>query len=99
MPPDELIWNARALDDLARLDQQVARRVIAAAERYCATRSGNVCRLTGHEMYRLRVGDWRVRFVQRSELRPALPPGTEPVTIRVIEVLRVRHRSVAYDDL
>lgn len=47
MPPEELVWNARALGDLACLDRQVARRVVEAMERYQATGGGNVRRLTG----------------------------------------------------
>jgi hypothetical protein len=63
-------------------------------ERYVATGGGNVRRPTGHAMYRLRVGDWRVRFTRRTETR-----ARDEAAIEVVEVLRVRHRREAYDDL
>jgi hypothetical protein len=48
---------------------------------------------------RLHVGDWRVRFRDRIEERQATAPATGTVRVWVIEVVRVLHRSVAYDDL
>ena len=48
---------------------------------------------------RLRVGDWRVRFTDQVEERPAEPPATGTIQVRVIEVTRVCHRREAYDDL
>jgi mRNA-degrading endonuclease RelE of RelBE toxin-antitoxin system len=101
MPPEEIVWNTHALADLARLDRQVARRVVAAMERYVATGGGNVRRLAGQApaMYRLRVGGWRVRFIRRVEPRSPVPPEVTPVTVPVLGVPRVRHRREAYDDL
>ena len=76
-------WTGAAIDDMAALDKTVARRVKQAVERFAAGRSGSVKELQGLDPpeYRLRVGDWRVRF----EL--------DTVTLRV---LRVRNRREAY---
>jgi hypothetical protein len=73
--------------DIRRLDQQVARRVYQAVEHYATTDQGNVIRLqgTGDEL-RLRVGDWRVRFTERIVTRPAEPPATGEVQVRLVEV-------------
>jgi hypothetical protein len=61
----------------------VALRIIAAIQRFAATGVGNVQGLRGIHPpeFRLRVGDWRVRFHDRSDL---------------IAVLRVRNRKDAY---
>ncbi len=76
-------WTEPALADLAALDQGIARRVKQAVERFAVTGAGKVRRLQGIDPpeYRLRVGDWRVRF--------HLAEGT-------IRVLRVRNRREAY---
>ena len=75
----------RAERDLRGLDARVARRIVQALERFAETEAGDVRRLTDVEPpeWRLRVGDWRVRF--RYDYNQ-----------RVIEVLRVLHRSDAY---
>jgi len=59
--------------------QGIARRVRQAVERFADTGAGNVKRLQGIDPpeYRLRVGDYRVRFHQEGE---------------TIHILRVRHR-------
>jgi len=52
-------------------------------ERFAASGAGEVVQLRGYDPpeFRLRVGDWRVRFAQDA--------GT-------IRILRVRHRREAY---
>jgi mRNA interferase RelE/StbE len=61
-----LAWDQRALDDLGTLgsrDRRLARRVLAAIERYAEGDFGDVRKLAGtSDEYRLRVGDWRVLF-------------------------------------
>jgi mRNA interferase RelE/StbE len=76
-------WTDLALEDLAALDKGIARRVKQAVERFAETGAGNVKKLQGIDPpeYRLRVGDYRVRF-QLSDKTPC--------------VLRVRHRSEIY---
>ncbi len=59
-------------------------RIVAAVERLAETGMGDVRRLRGkeQEIYRVRVGDWRVLFTRRKAM--------------VILVLRVRPRASAY---
>ena len=79
----EVEWTETALDDMAALDKGIARRVKQAVERFADTGAGNVKRLQGIDPpeYRLRVGDYRVRFHMNDE---------------TIQVLRVRNRREAY---
>ena len=79
----EIEWTETALEQMAALDKGIARRVKQAVERFADTAAGNVKRLQGVDPaeYRLRVGDYRVRFY--------LEGGT-------IQVLRVRNRREAY---
>ncbi len=78
----DLEWSESALGDVAALDKGVARRIQRAVERFAETETGNK-RLQGIDPpeYRLRVGEWRVRFV--------LSGGK-------ILVLRVLNRKDAY---
>jgi mRNA interferase RelE/StbE len=73
--------------DLRRLDQQVRRRVIAALDGLSAQPPhGDISRLAGIEReWRLRVGDWRVRF-------------TRDQTTHTVYALRVLPRGRAYRD-
>jgi len=76
-------WTEPSLEDLAALDKTVAQRLKRAVERFGETGAGNVKKLQGIDPpeYRLRVGDWRVRFHQDHE---------------TVRVLRVRNRREAY---
>jgi len=79
----EIEWTEAALEDMAGLDRGIARRVKQVVERFAETGSGNVKRLQGVDPpeYRLRVGDYRVRFHQEGE---------------TIRILQVRNRREAY---
>lgn len=68
---------------MAALDKGIARRVKNTAERFAATGAGNVKKLQDIEPpeYRLRVGDYRVRFELQGE---------------TMRILRVRNRREAY---
>jgi mRNA interferase RelE/StbE len=68
---------------MAALDKEIARRVKLAVERFAGTGTGNLKKLQGIDPpeYRLRVGDYRVRFRQDGE---------------TIRILRVRNRREAY---
>lgn len=57
-------WTPRAQKDLRHLDPQTRERVVAAVLRFGETRQGDVLKLAGKHPpeYRLRVGNWRVRF-------------------------------------
>ena len=75
-----------ARKDLRRLDRQVQQRIVDALDRLAAGEllSGDVRRLVGSTEYRLRVGDWRVRFELDGERL-------------LITVVRVLPRGRAYD--
>ena len=79
----EIEWTGTALEDMAALDKGIARRVKQTVERFADTGAGNVKRLQGIDPpeYRLRVGDYRVRFHLEGE---------------TIQVLGVRNRRAAY---
>ncbi len=79
----KIAWSGPALADMASLDQAIARRVNQSIERFAESGAGDVKRLQGIEPpeYRLRSGDYRVRFY------------SDGVTITV---LRVRNRREAY---
>ena len=79
----EIEWTETALGDMAAFDKGIGRRVKQAVERFADTGAGNVKRLQGIDPpeYRLRVGDYRVRFHPDDE---------------TVQVLRVRNRREAY---
>lgn len=96
----EIVYSASAERDLDRLDPQVARRILATVRRYAETGGGDIRRLAaGGGALRPRVGDWRVRFHERSEARESPRTASEMVHVRIIEVTRIRHRGMAHDDL
>ncbi|MBI4492933.1 MAG: type II toxin-antitoxin system RelE/ParE family toxin [Chloroflexi bacterium] len=84
MPPERyrLIIANRFAKDLRRLDQQVQQRILAALQNlehdpYLGEKV--VARETG--AWRLRVGDWRIRY---------------DIVGEEVHALRVRHRREAY---
>jgi mRNA interferase RelE/StbE len=67
------------------LDATTRQRILAAVKRLCDESQGDVRRLQGvSEVYRLRVGDWRVIFSYQDDL--------------TILVHRVRPRGDAYKE-
>lgn len=78
-----VVLSTEAQADLAGLDRAVALRIIKAIHRFATTGAGNVQGLHGIHPpeFRLRCGDWRVRFHDHGDW---------------IDVLRVRKREVAY---
>lgn len=73
-------WNQPALDDLSKLDRGIARRIRQAVDRLAQGGSVDIKKLQGIDppVFRLRVGDYRVRFRQDEE------------TIRIVRVLNRR---------
>jgi mRNA interferase RelE/StbE len=76
-----VVLTASAQQDLRRLDRPVATRILDALARLAETGQGDVTRLRGvADEWRLRVGDWRVRFrydhpTQMLEVLRILPRG------------------------
>jgi mRNA interferase RelE/StbE len=76
-------WSEGARADVRRLDQKTAMRIFEALGRFAETGAGDVKKLKGEDTeYRLRVGDYRVRFTES-------PAGT-------LHIHAVRHRREAY---
>lgn len=85
-PHWQVVIDDRARKDLRRLDPPTRRRVLDAITRLGqnAELTGDVKRLKGSNEYRLRVGDWRVRFERDGRQL-------------IIAVIRVLPRGRAYD--
>ncbi len=85
----EVQWTRPAVHDLRRLDHGTVLRIRAAVLRYAETAQGDVRRLTNVEpmTWRLRVGDYRVRFRFETE--------DDWETERIL-IQRVLHRREAY---
>ena len=80
----KLVLTDQAKADLAGLDRATRLRIAAALQRLILTNAGNIKKLQGIEPpeYRLRTGDWRVRFYY---------PDSDTVRIN-----RVQNRKDAY---
>lgn len=75
-------WTEQAKSDLRKIERRQAMSILLDLTRYGETGHGDVKRLQDSDQYRLRVGDYRVRFL-------ALEDGT-------LRILHVRHRKDAY---
>jgi mRNA interferase RelE/StbE len=81
-----VVVDDRARKDLRRIDPGTRQRILRAIARLAqgAELTGDIKRLQGSREYRLRVGDWRVRFER----------GDRELTITVVRILP---RGRAYD--
>ncbi len=79
----KVIWSDRAKINLRAIEQATALRILHTLARMLATGEGDVKRLRNVEPpeFRLRVGDYRVRFHDLGD---------------AIEILSVKHRRDAY---
>ena len=79
----KIAWTDQAKADIRAIDRETALDVLHNLARFVANEEGDVKRLQGIEPpeFRLRLGDYRVRFHDRGDS---------------IEILRVRHRKDAY---
>ena len=80
---------SKAAKDLKALTPSDRARIIRKIEQYAddpASQANNVKALQGSDLYRLRVGDYRVLFTIAGD-----------GTVSVMLVHRVRHRREAYD--
>lgn len=78
-----ITWEDAAKADIRAIDRQEAMRILHAIGRYLLTGEGDIVRLQGIEPpeYRLRVGDYRVRYYDHGSS---------------IHVIALRHRREAY---
>lgn len=81
--PRKIVWTDQAKAQLRAIDKDTALRILHALARLISTGEGDVKRLQDIDPpeFRLRVGDYRVRFHDLGD---------------AIEVLAVRHRREAY---
>jgi mRNA interferase RelE/StbE len=78
-----VLFRPQAAKDLERLPNRDRDQLEAAIERFAQGGSGDVKMLAGEgRQLRLRVGDWRVRFVYEKP--------------NIIRILHIRHRREAY---
>ncbi|MBI3645930.1 MAG: type II toxin-antitoxin system RelE/ParE family toxin [Acidobacteriales bacterium] len=79
----KIVWSDRAKANLRAIEQATALRILQTLARVLSTGEGDVKRLRNIEPpeFRLRVGDYRVRFYDFGES---------------IEILSVKHRREAY---
>jgi mRNA interferase RelE/StbE len=81
-------WTKKATKDMRKLPTDVRKRIFAKITQYAtdpASLANNVKALVGSDDYRLRVADYRVIY------------RVEGDTVTVMVVMRVRHRSEAYE--
>ncbi len=77
-------WSKEAQKTLQRIDRLTSARILRAVQRLATSGAGDVKRLVGgDDLYRLRVGDWRVIF-------------TRDDAVRVLTVERIAPRGDAY---
>ncbi|WP_263374843.1 type II toxin-antitoxin system RelE family toxin [Granulicella aggregans] len=76
-----IVWTEPARADVRRIDREMAMRILTALDRFVRTGEGDVKALQGRDELRLRVGDYRLFFVNIEE---------------DIELRRVLHRREAY---
>jgi mRNA interferase RelE/StbE len=81
--PKKIVWKDRAKAELRAIEQGTALRILHALARAILTGEGDVKRLQDIDPpeFRLRVGDYRVRFRDFNDS---------------IEILSVKHRREAY---
>ena len=81
--PRKIVWTDQAKAQLRAIDQPTALRILHALARLLATGEGDVKRLQDIDPpeFRLRVGDYRVRFHDQGD---------------TIRITAVKHRREAY---
>jgi mRNA-degrading endonuclease RelE of RelBE toxin-antitoxin system len=78
-------WTEQAKSDVRAIDRKTAVDLLHGLARFVTTEEGDVKRLQDIDPpeFRLRLGDYRVRFYDHGDS---------------IEILRVKHRKDAYRD-
>jgi mRNA interferase RelE/StbE len=75
-------WTAQAKSELRQIEREQAMRILLELTRYGETGQGDVKRLQASDQFRLRVGDYRLRFI-------VLEDGT-------MRIVRIGHRKDVY---
>jgi mRNA interferase RelE/StbE len=75
-------WTEQAKGELRKIEREQAMKILLELTRYGKTGQGDVKRLQASDQFRLRVGDYRVRF-------KVLEDGT-------LRIVHVRRRKDAY---
>ena len=75
-------YSAAALSQSRKLQATIRERIGKRLEQYALTGHGDVKKLIGRSGLRLRVGDWRILFVEDSD---------------TILILAIGHRREIYD--
>jgi len=76
-------WTEVSLKQLEKLDRSVSKRIVDKVESIAENPFSFVTKLKGFELYRLRVGDYRVIMSIEGEKM-------------IVFILEVGHRSVIY---
>ncbi|GJQ24543.1 MAG: hypothetical protein HBSAPP01_23330 [Candidatus Brocadia sapporoensis] len=80
----KLLLTRKAEKDLDKLDENIRQRIIKALDKFTEDpRNADIKKLKGMEIFRLRMGDYRISFEIQKETK-------------TINVLRVRHRKESY---
>ena len=79
----KIAWTGQAKADMRAIDRQTALRILHGLARFTQIEEGDIKRLQDIDPpeFRLRAGDYRVRFCVRGD---------------TIEILAVKHRRQAY---
>ena len=79
----KIAWTDQARADVRAIDRQTALDLLHGIARFLATEEGDVKLLKGIDPpeFRLRIGDYRVRFHDRGD---------------TVEIVHVKHRKDAY---
>lgn len=80
----KVLFSDLALKQLRKLDGEIRRRIITSIERIRIRPDAYIKKLVGDEVYRLRVGDYRVILDLDKEQF-------------IVLVLRIGHRKNVYD--
>lgn len=83
MDSKKVVWKDQARDQLRAIEKDTALRILHALAGFAATAEGDVKRLRDIEPpeFRLRVGDYRVRFHMAAD---------------TLEITAVKHRREVY---
>jgi mRNA-degrading endonuclease RelE of RelBE toxin-antitoxin system len=78
-----ILWTEQAQGDVRAIDRRTAIALLHGVARFLSTGEGDIKRLQNVDPpeFRLRLGDYRVRFLDYGDC---------------IEILRVKHRKDAY---